>query len=668
MQETPPPGGMWGLLSCCSRPSAITRVASFIEEAPGQRSENGEEVDEQLDKLLLRSGNNMSQPESSEVRTDPRLTTGATHRCSWSLKKLQSDDAAGEPMGTDAASAGQETQGKASLRLRRSVEFIVRAQTAVKLRHSIDGVPDDIRFRGVSVYHLSNDLMEHVRRAGLPRESRVYDIEELVIRAAGQTIKCPRDGKMGSAYCDAITTKDHIGRSNLMLSYTWGYAVQEIADTLERHCLETGSTPIRTYCWMCCLCVNQHRVSEQQANGETIPFHAFSKTFADRVKGIGHLVCMMTPWNDPHYLKRVWCNFEMYTALSTEDIEVSIVMPPAARAEFEGALLKGGGLAEVWSVLGKLSVQESQASISDDRRNIFRLISDGPGFDKLNVAVCAAMRKWLVDTCEADIRQHIELGDIPEAQLAKLFRALGSFVRKLGEIERALDLYELARKLREASGTTYTVEGAALMRSIGATRGVNGDVEGQMQAYKDAKDILEKSSNLGTNECAVLFDHMGDAAKHADNLDEALEYFRKANEIYEGTNQLESDDRAYLLKNMADVKTVQGDWNGASNDYEEAMRIRRLNKTMRTPDGALVLKGLGDVARRTYRFKEAQDLYTRARLIREKTGTMNHPAGAALMLELLILRGPDFMDLETMSQACSKKHHNDGEEASDSDD
>ena len=37
---------------------------------------------------------------------------------------------------------------------------------------------------------------------------------------------------------------------------------------------------------------------------------------------------MMTPWNNPGYLKRVWCIFEAYNANADEDCTITIIMPP----------------------------------------------------------------------------------------------------------------------------------------------------------------------------------------------------------------------------------------------------------------------------------------------------------------------------------------------------
>lgn len=64
----------------------------------------------------------------------------------------------------------------------------------------------------------------------------------------------------------------------------------------------------------------------------------FEKEFRDRVLGIGRVLAMMGPWDDPAYLKRVWCIFECYTAIQN-DIDVEIVMPPRERERMSRILL-----------------------------------------------------------------------------------------------------------------------------------------------------------------------------------------------------------------------------------------------------------------------------------------------------------------------------------------
>ncbi|CAE7460834.1 unnamed protein product [Symbiodinium sp. CCMP2592] len=120
--------------------------------------------------------------------------------------------------------------------------------------------------RGISCKYLAGDLLQEMENVGLARSSPVYAIEESVIRKKGEKLICPKDNRLGTSYVDALADGD-AGLSNFMLSYSWGYPVGDIADTLSDF---FGEESLHEFIWICCLCINQHRVKEAQAAGQTV--------------------------------------------------------------------------------------------------------------------------------------------------------------------------------------------------------------------------------------------------------------------------------------------------------------------------------------------------------------------------------------------------------------
>ncbi|CAK9042296.1 Hypothetical protein SCF082_LOCUS24347 [Durusdinium trenchii] len=113
------------------------------------------------------------------------------------------------------------------------------------------------------------------------KQQKVYDIEP-EIRKVGKEVICPRDGKLGAAYVD-VARDPHSGRATCMLSYTWGYEVHTISNTLMTHCRRLRETPQQIRVWICAFCVNQWRVQEAVAQGAKVPFEDFQAEFADKV-------------------------------------------------------------------------------------------------------------------------------------------------------------------------------------------------------------------------------------------------------------------------------------------------------------------------------------------------------------------------------------------------
>ena len=77
-----------------------------------------------------------------------------------------------------------------------------------------------------------------------------------------------------------------------------------------------------------------------------VSFQAFKAEFASRVYGIGRVLALMAPWHAPTYIKRVWCNFELYTALTTAEVEVHMLMPPTERERLFENVRSPQGLSE----------------------------------------------------------------------------------------------------------------------------------------------------------------------------------------------------------------------------------------------------------------------------------------------------------------------------------
>ena len=113
----------------------------------------------------------------------------------------------------------------------------------------------DLLLQGVSVFHLHTVLLKSVQAAGLDvNNAKVYDLEPDLksqkfglIRRFGANTICPRDGKLGAAYVDCLKGEDHVGRANVMLSYSWGYQIKDIVNTLIQKCKEDKRDPKRTY-------------------------------------------------------------------------------------------------------------------------------------------------------------------------------------------------------------------------------------------------------------------------------------------------------------------------------------------------------------------------------------------------------------------------------------
>ena len=141
--------------------------------------------------------------------------------------------------------------------------------------------------RGLSVYYLCHVLPKEVKKAGGIcghtctsgggefcgkaatdcasgcGPPTPHDINKPVLQERSKGLKCPRDGELGCAFVDYVAqeTPEHVGKATRMLSYTWGYSIEQIGTALEAYCEEEGLDPKTVYVWICFACINQHRVT-----------------------------------------------------------------------------------------------------------------------------------------------------------------------------------------------------------------------------------------------------------------------------------------------------------------------------------------------------------------------------------------------------------------------
>lgn len=190
--------------------------------------------------------------------------------------------------------------------------------------------------RGLSIHFLCSEFLR-LMDVGEGSSSKVYDIEGKIRLLSKDTI-CPHDGLLGSAFVDAARDA-HAGKATIMLSYCWGYDVRTITTALAHYCSTHHLEQRNVTVWMCITCINQHRVKKKQEEGNDVTFSEFEAAFGSRVRNIRHVVALLSPWQKPLSLTRVWCVYEAYVAI-TEDVKLEFALPPGEAESFQGNMEK----------------------------------------------------------------------------------------------------------------------------------------------------------------------------------------------------------------------------------------------------------------------------------------------------------------------------------------
>ncbi len=543
-----------------------------------------------------------------------------------------------------------------------------------------------LRPKGVSVHWLNTGFLKEVEDYGKLPSSKIYEIENLhdetngLIRQKGQDVICPRDGRVGAAYVDCLRGEDHVGPANIMLSYGWGNQIGDVAHTLLDHCQANDLDPKRSYVWICCLCNNQHRVAEDIRLGKEVPFPEFEAIFRDKVLGIGNIVALMAPWNDPIYLTRVWCIFELFTS-HRHNCNLTISMPPREKLSMIQTLNTAEGISFLFDVFASTAVENAQASEESDKTRILSMVRDSIGFEELNNEVNILLREWVkksilqaVDELssqyeertegdpEKDANRIAEIGHLcnqvghaldvngeHEEALRVLLTSLemtrtafgddhlncatpcgniGLALMNMGQYENALAYFRKTLNIQQLSTEpSETTDMAKTVMSIGAACF-------QLDKYNDAMECYQWSLNLFVNELgenhsevASNYDNLGSVFKVLNKMDDAAVSYQKAINIREELLGTMHPDTALSYNNYASLLSDQGRQADALVYFEKTLEVEKKVLGNDHYNTAITYHNIGLAYDRNKEFERALEFYQKGLEIKMKVlKSENHPS------------------------------------------
>mmetsp|Transcript_101382 Transcript_101382/g.295361 ORF Transcript_101382/g.295361 Transcript_101382/m.295361 type:complete len:904 (+) Transcript_101382:97-2808(+) len=493
------------------------------------------------------------------------------------------------------------------------------------------GAPGD-PFRALSVHYLATGLLAHLKTQQFDHTACIYELEQHVLRGKGSSVLCPRDGMLGSAYVDTVHGEDNVGRATHMLSYTWAYRVGDIVDALTAYCERGGLTPARTYVWMCCFCINQRKVRDATGTGQVVPFEQFSREFGDRVRCIGHVLALMSPWQAPRYITRVWCVYEMYVALSPDTrCKLDILMPPGESQAFTHALTQQADIDQLWAALSSVRVELAEASVPADKEYILREISQSVGYASLNRRVVEKLQTWFAEAALEHAEDMLDHADATTT--AEVCSYVADLLKELGLLSRAGSLLEQGCGKLSASGCLETPHAAFLLHHLGCVKALCGAITEGMALLDEAYRIRQATGSLQQTRGAVLAMEMGNMKRRCGDLDGALRHYAEAQQIRETTGTMETSFGAALLLSKGLAQRDCGDLEAALASFGKAYTIHDAIGTLSTPDAASLLGNMGLVQYTLGRVDAATTSYTMARQCREATGTLHTSPGALLIID-----------------------------------
>lgn len=372
----------------------------------------------------------------------------------------------------------------------------------------------------------------------------------------------------------AAGAADNVGDATHMLSYSWTYAIGDIVDALVDFCDSNGLDPKRTYIWMDCFCVNQH---PRKHDGPPRSGAGGLEAFETRVASIGHVLAMIAPWQNPDCLQRIWCLFELYTAIMKE-CHVTVVMPRREKEALLSDIIgKTGGVEALFDILGDTKIQHAQASCEMDRTAILDIVRASPGYYAFNHAVSDILRIWVRNAIDEITSHHQTNNNLKDEEAASLFNNIGLLLQSQGNYDGALVEYKKSLVVEEAIRESVFGEdsptSATTHSNIGSVFFEQGDNVGAL--VEDRKCLAIRESVLGEIHPSTAESHnnIGIALQQQGDFTGALVEYQHCLAIREPVFGRDHPSTAEAHNDIGGVLKMLGNYDGALLEYKQCLAI-----------------------------------------------------------------------------------------------
>ena len=387
---------------------------------------------------------------------------------------------------------------------------------------------------------------------------------------------------IGLSYCDMAKAENgsKVGKATVFISHAWKYKFMDLLSALKHHFRNENDDDV--YIWFDLFSVNQH-ISDK------VDPDWWNKSFMNAVKEIGHVVLVLSPWQNPIPFTRAWCLWEIYCAIVTGS-KLEVAMDSGERQDFVSSVRSDSE--EYMQMLGNINVKKSEAWKVEDRDQIFAAVeSMEGGFDKVNSMVCSRMRELVIGIL-ADSVDALQDGGLTE-DLLDTKMAHAGVLSQQGQYAASLSLYE---ECLQGYMTLFGQDDLNVARTYNNMAVVyknKGDYDKALEYYTSALTI--KKAKHGDNHPSVAntLNNMANVYDDQGDYDKALEYYTSALTIRKAKHGDDHPSVANTLNNMANVYRSKGDYDKALEYYTSALTIYKAKHGDDHPDTTSIVRNIG---------------------------------------------------------------------------
>ncbi|CAM9340444.1 unnamed protein product, partial [Ectocarpus fasciculatus] len=384
-----------------------------------------------------------------------------------------------------------------------------------------------------------------------------------------------------SSYCELlrVTGAPGVGKPVAFISHAWKYKFMDVVLALKTH-FQGNADPSSVIIWFDLFTNNQH-------GAPNLDFTWWSTTFKSAIEEIGQTVVVLTPWSNPIPFTRAWCLYEVYCTVSTGSA-FDVAMTPTEQTAF--VMAAQHDVNELKALVTTIDVQKSEAFNPLDLKNIFDVVSETCGFDKINEIVMERIRIWVVHAMRSAAEDAED-----ERTRASVLYTLGLLYDQMGMLDNAVLILEDSVERFKALDGAATHATIQKMNNLAITydrlgRYAEAAVRFQecLANYETALGTAHVDYHNTLSSLAVVYLHQTDYEKALPLLEKCLAFFRT-----------ELGDEDLTTVNSMSTLAIVHDSLGRPADslplLEECIKIKRRELGDKHPDTLVSLNSLATV-------------------------------------------------------------------------
>jgi Flp pilus assembly protein TadD len=421
------------------------------------------------------------------------------------------------------------------------------------------------------------------------------EISQLTTNDVCERYLKPQTRHQQLSYCEylvSIGSHHFVGKPIVFISHAWQYKFVDVLNAISKIQFDREE---ENYIWIDLFSNNQHVAP-------SLPFEFWCHTFKSAIADFGRTVLILSPWNNPIALTRVWCLWEIYcTAITRSKFEV--IMTDQEDQSFRQALIDDFG--SINKMIALIDSRNSTSSNPSDREKIFQAIESTTGFDSLNAIVFEQLRIWLVSSAKRGLTIQNMSTSVRIAYVSNLARLLSSH----GNFDEAEPLFkEVLSASYQSNGKMHPNTLCAVNNLAGILK-KKGNLAEAEQHYRQS--LSGRRITLGNNHPDSLqsMNDLGGLLAEKGNLQESELLFREAlsgrQEVLGSTHA----DTLISMNNLSRLLAMQGRLQESELLYRETLHASRLTLGGTHPDTLRAINNLAGLLKSQGNLKESEQLY-----------------------------------------------------------